>query len=54
MYEEVFQEREVDQVTSLGLSELQYHPRIIKEQHPPEYAADHNHHQRHHVSIPDN
>jgi len=54
MYQEVLQEREADQVTSLGLSELQCHPRLIQAQHPSKYAGRHTHNQWHRVSDPDN
>jgi len=50
----VLQAREADQVTSLGLSLLQCHPGLIQVQHPPEYAANHKHHQWHRVFDPDN
>jgi len=55
MYLLVLQEREPDQVTSLGLSLLQCHPGLIQAEHHPEYVGRHTHHQWHRgVSHPDN
>ena len=44
MHPPVLQEREPDQVMSLGRSLLQCHPGLIQAQHPSKYDAGHNHH----------
>jgi len=55
MYLPVLQEKEVAQVTSMGLPLLQCHPGPTQAQHRPEYDGRRTHHQWHHgVSHPDN